>query len=414
MHLCSTRWLLSYSAALFCLLVGLGTVLQGSPFNSTASAATTPTLSVTGGSVTEGNLGTKNLTFTIRVTGTHGSVSVKYATTDGTATAGTDYTALSGTATFSSWQSSKAVSVAVRGDRTHEPNETFTFNLSSPVNASITTATATGTITNDDAAPPATTTTVPPTTTTAAPPSTTTTPVAPTTTTTTVAPTTTTTTVPAVTTTTTAPTTTAPTTTTSIPGPKVALEVRKLGDGAGTVTSAPIGIDCGTTCSTEFDNQTTVTLTATPTPGHAFVAWSAWTNGPGAVNQCPGQTPTCTITLNEARTVVATFDDPAIGLVAIMAGAQSSWSSNAVGGGIVRGPGIECVASNTNQSSDCSEYYPVGTTITLTAEPDANTVATYFQGVNCYGTSSCTFTLTHSYTEWIDVYFCPVDCAMPY
>ncbi len=77
-----------------------------------------------------------------------------------------------------------------------------------------------------------------------------------------------------------------------------ALTVAKAGSGAGTVKSAPAGIDCGTTCSALYDEGTTVTLTATPAAGSAFTGWS----GPG----CSG-TGACTTTIGSSRTVTATF-----------------------------------------------------------------------------------------------------------
>lgn len=79
------------------------------------------------------------------------STTVSYATADGTATAGSDYTAASGTATIPAGSTTTTITVSVIGDTTNEPDETFTVTLSSPVNATIATATGTGTILNDDA-----------------------------------------------------------------------------------------------------------------------------------------------------------------------------------------------------------------------------------------------------------------------
>ncbi|HEY2030365.1 MAG TPA: hypothetical protein VGH20_14265 [Myxococcales bacterium] len=66
--------------------------------------------------------------------------------------------------------------------------------------------------------------------------------------------------------------------------------------GSGTVTSAPAGINCGTTCSATFDEGTQVTLTAQPTSGANFSGFS------GA---CSGTS--CTVTLAADQTVTATF-----------------------------------------------------------------------------------------------------------
>ena len=81
--------------------------------------------------VTEGNTGTVNATFTLTLSPAYGQpMTVHYATANGTATAGSDYTAASGDVTFAAGQTSKTITVAVLGDRLAEPNETFVVNLS--------------------------------------------------------------------------------------------------------------------------------------------------------------------------------------------------------------------------------------------------------------------------------------------
>src|SRR5262249_6808151 len=79
----------------------------------------------------------------------------------------------------------------------------------------------------------------------------------------------------------------------------VALPVRKAGTGSGTVTSAPAGITCGTTCSGNYASGTAVALTATPATGSTFTGWS----GGG----CTG-TGSCTVTVTATTTVTATFN----------------------------------------------------------------------------------------------------------
>ena len=78
------------------------------------------------------------------------TVTVEYATSDGTATAGADYTATSGTLTFAPDDVAKAVSVPVLDDAVDEGTETMTLTLSNATNARIADATATGTIENSD------------------------------------------------------------------------------------------------------------------------------------------------------------------------------------------------------------------------------------------------------------------------
>ena len=77
-------------------------------------------------------------------------VTVSYATADGTAKAGTDYTAASGTVTIPVGQTETYVDVQVTGDSLRQPNQTFFLNLSSPVNCTVGTSQATATIVNSD------------------------------------------------------------------------------------------------------------------------------------------------------------------------------------------------------------------------------------------------------------------------
>ena len=78
------------------------------------------------------------------------TVTVDYATSDGTATAGQDYTATSGTLTFAPGDAAKAINVAVLDDAIDDGGETMTLTLSNAYNARIADGTATGTIENSD------------------------------------------------------------------------------------------------------------------------------------------------------------------------------------------------------------------------------------------------------------------------
>ena len=115
-----------------------------------------PTVTITSPAATnEGNSGTTNFVFTVTLSAISAStVTVDYATADGSASSLSDYTATSGTVTFAAGQTTKQIVVAVNGDTTVETNETFTVNLSNPTNATIAgTGIGTGTITNDDTLP---------------------------------------------------------------------------------------------------------------------------------------------------------------------------------------------------------------------------------------------------------------------
>ncbi len=100
---------------------------------------TQPTLSINNVTVTEGNSGVANATFTVSLSGASSkSVTVKYATANVTATAPADYTAVPlTTLTFAPGQTSKTVNVAVKGDLIDELDESFKVVLSNPTNASI-------------------------------------------------------------------------------------------------------------------------------------------------------------------------------------------------------------------------------------------------------------------------------------
>jgi len=77
------------------------------------------------------------------------------------------------------------------------------------------------------------------------------------------------------------------------------LSVAKLGTGSGTITSNPAGINCGNTCSATYQQDTSVTLTATPDNNSTFVSWS------GA---CTGTSTTCTVAMDSNKSVTAAFD----------------------------------------------------------------------------------------------------------
>src|SRR3954466_3644034 len=98
-------------------------------------------------SVVEGNSGTTYAVFTVTLSpAATQTVTVTYGTASGTATTGRDFTAATGTLTFSPGQTSNPVYVPVTGDLAYEADETFALNLANPVNANIRSGTGTGTI----------------------------------------------------------------------------------------------------------------------------------------------------------------------------------------------------------------------------------------------------------------------------
>ena len=128
------------------------TTIVTSAYHTMALSASV-TLSINNVTKTEGNSGTTAFSFTVTLSSaSNQTVTVNYATSDGTATAGSDYTAASGTLTFASGTLTQTITVAVTGDTVVEPSETFTVTLSSPTNAILATSQGIGVIYNDDTA----------------------------------------------------------------------------------------------------------------------------------------------------------------------------------------------------------------------------------------------------------------------
>ena len=125
----------------------VGTALTGT---ATATVTGPTTVSVADASATEGAA----LTFAVSLSAASSQqVTVQYATASGTATSGTDFTAVSNTLTFAANETAKTVTVATTDDSVGEDDETFTLTLSNPTNAALGDATATGTINDNDTSP---------------------------------------------------------------------------------------------------------------------------------------------------------------------------------------------------------------------------------------------------------------------
>jgi hypothetical protein len=142
------------------------------------------------------------------------------------------------------------------------------------------------------------------------------------------------------------------------------LTVTKTGSGSGSVAGG--GIDCGTTCTREYDDGTEVTLTATAAPGSRFTGWSGACTGTGA----------CTLTMNAARTVTAGF----------VATHTLTIAKSGSGSGSVAGGGIDC-------GGNCSADYDDGTEVTLTATAAPGSRFTGWTGA-CSGAGACTVTMS--------------------
>ncbi len=171
------------------------------------------------------------------------------------------------------------------------------------------------------------------------------------------------------------------------------LTVQGAGTGTGTVRSAPAGINCTTTagttsgtCTTSYTGGTSVTLTATPAAGAVFSGW----NGSGIT--CASSRP-CVVTMDQARSVSATFGQQQFMLTVQGAGSGTGSVTSAP-------PGINCTSSAGTTSGTCAATYAGGTFVTLTATPAAGTVAGGWSGsgIGCPGTGPCTVTMDQART----------------
>jgi chitinase len=134
-------------------IVGVGRNAAGNSraFLLTPMPRDTPLINISDATVTEGNTGTRTATFTVTVSPAASQpVTVSYATTNGTAVAGSDYQGKSGTVTFAPGETSKTINIVVTGDRTGEWNETFRVTLSQATGAILADAEGMGTIVDDE------------------------------------------------------------------------------------------------------------------------------------------------------------------------------------------------------------------------------------------------------------------------
>ena len=162
---------------------------------------------------------------------------------------------------------------------------------------------------------------------------------------------------------------------------KELLTVNPSGTGSGTVTASSGAINCGTTCSDQYDYGTLVTLTATPATGSTFQSWSGCTTSSGA---------TCMVTMTAAKTVTASF----------AAGSYTLNVSNTGSGGVTSGDG------NINCGSSCSHGYAYNAAVALTAAPATGYHFDHWSGGPCdtSTTATCSFTMPAAATTTAAVF----------
>jgi len=140
--------------------------------------------------------------------------------------------------------------------------------------------------------------------------------------------------------------------------------------GSGSVSSTPVGINCGTDCSEDYSDGSNITLSASPDAGFRFVAWSGACTGSGS----------CMVQMTQDQTVSATFEQ-------ILASDSTLTVTVSGNGSVTSSPaGINC-------GTDCSETYSDGSNITLSASPDEGSRFVAWGGA-CTGSGSCVVQMT--------------------
>ena len=143
------------------------------------------------------------------------------------------------------------------------------------------------------------------------------------------------------------------------------LTVTKAGTGSGTVTSAPVGIDCGSDCTEAYNYNTSVTVTAVADYGSYFAGWNVY--------GCSSNI--CTVTMATAKTVTATFTLNTYMLTVAKVGTSSGTVTSAP-------TGINC-------GTDCTNLYNYNTVVTLSATPITGSYFAGWSGAGCTGTGTC-------------------------
>ncbi len=160
------------------------------------------------------------------------------------------------------------------------------------------------------------------------------------------------------------------------------LTVSRTGDGTGTVTSSPSGIDCGGDCSQVYGGGQAVTLTASAAAGNVFTGW-------GGDCSASGADPSCMLVMDAARSVSAAFDAVALDVTVSVTGAGRVRSTP---------PGIDCPGS-------CTAGFVAGTSLTFEAAPDVDQGVSAWTGpcASAGRDTSCTFVVDRAAS--VDVAF---------
>ena len=139
--------------------------------------------------------------------------------------------------------------------------------------------------------------------------------------------------------------------------------------GNGNISSSPTGINCGSTCSFSFDQDSSVSLMATPDSGYIFTGWS------GACSGTDG----CTVIMKSNQSVSGSFSPIPI--------FKNLTVTNVGLGSVLSSPsGINC-------GSTCNSFYPINSSVTLSATATPGYVFSGWSG-SCFGTGACTVSMS--------------------
>jgi hypothetical protein len=143
-----TGWLQTSPSTPYALILKVGEKLTDVNFGN--YQLPTITLNPRSQTIVEGLTTSQNAPYTVTLSqASSQTISVNYATSNGTATAGLDYTTTNGTLTFNPGVTSQVINIPILNDSLNEADETFTLALSSPTNAALGTQTAATTTITD-------------------------------------------------------------------------------------------------------------------------------------------------------------------------------------------------------------------------------------------------------------------------
>jgi hypothetical protein len=152
------------------------------------------------------------------------------------------------------------------------------------------------------------------------------------------------------------------------------LTVTKSGSGAGTVTSSPAGINCGSDCNERYTSGQSVTLNATPAAGSSFAGWSGCNSSTGT---------SCVVSMTAAKTVSAAFNVTPVSSYSLLVNKSGSGTGT-----------VSSSASGINCGSSCSANINSGSTLTLSAVAGSGSTFASWSGCSSTNGAVCSVVMT--------------------